>query len=112
MARATPSHLPQEVVRADFLCQHASCFTIDEELFSSRLGPLLLLSQAEGEKAASLCLLGKFPVLKGLSILSASVAPNKGRKGIFLDILMPEECNLNLVGRARETTGPAGCRLS
>ena len=35
----------------------------------------------------------------------------KDREGTFLDILMPEECDMNLVGRARETTGPTGCRL-
>lgn len=69
-------------------------------------------SQSEGERVASLGLLGMFPVLKGPSVLLASVVRNKGREGIFLDILVPEECIVNLVGRAREPTGPAGCRLS
>lgn len=58
---------------------------------------------------ASLGLLGMFPVLKGPSILLASVVCNKGREGIFLDILVPKECDVNLVGRARGPTGPAGC---
>lgn len=74
---------------------------------------LLLLSQSEGEKVASLCFLGRFQGLKGPSILSTSVVLNKGREGTFLDILMPEECDFNLVGRTRETKGlSAGRRLS
>ena len=35
-----------------------------------------------------------------------SVVPNKGG-----DILVPEECDLNLLSKATGTKGPAGCRL-
>lgn len=43
--------------------------------------------------------------MKGFSIFFMLVVFNKGREGIFLDILMFEECDFNLVGRIREIKG-------
>lgn len=43
---------------------------------------------------------------------SLCISGSQSREGTFLDILMADECDSNLAGRARETKGPAGCRLS
>lgn len=66
---------------------------VDEELFSSPWGLSAAAPpiRSEQEKATPACLLGRVPVPRGLSTLSASEAHNKGSRGMLLDVLIPEE---------------------
>lgn len=51
---------------------------------------------------------GTVLVLRGPGLLSASAVCNKGREGAFLDMLVPEEWGVNLVGRAEGPQAPQG----
>lgn len=80
---------------------------VGEELLWSRRAFLLPLSSLEGEVGQPVPS-GTVLVLRGPGLLLVSAVRNKGREGAFLDMLVPEEWGVNLVGRAEGPQAPQG----